>query len=273
MNLERLMVGIAEVIRDRIERATSPLVARLQALENRAPERGIDGTPGPVGERGEKGIPGERGERGEQGPPGPPGERGEAGPRGEAGERGETGQDGAPGPTGVKGDPGPPGRSVTVDDIAPLIAAKAAEIALDIERRLAPMVQAAVDRIPRPKDGSDGMGFDDIEILFDGERTTTYRLQRGDRIKQWVFKDPRTIDRGGWRAGAYERGDQVSCGGDLWIAQEDTEMKPGGNGAWRLAVRKGRDGKDGKDGERGPQGPTGPKGRDLTQMGADGSKW
>ena len=39
------------------------------------------------------------------------------------------------------------------------------------------------------------------------------------------------------------------------------------------AARDGRDGRDGKDGAKGDPGPQGKAGRDLTQLGADGSKW
>lgn len=70
----------------------------------------------------------------------------------------------------------------------------------------------------------------------------------------------------------YLEGDGVTWGGSFWIAQKDTATKPDG-GEWRLAVKKGRDGKDGLAGERGEKGLPGPAGRDLTQIGADGSKW
>jgi collagen type III alpha len=49
----------------------------------------------------------------------------------------------------------------------------------------------------------------------------------------------------------------------LWIAQSDTDKKPGdGEKSWRLAVKKGRDGRDGKDGKNGEPGRNG---KDLTR--------
>jgi hypothetical protein len=90
-------------LHDYIGRTISPIVARLKALEERAPERGPEGQrgeSGPAGSQGERGERGEVGERGEKGDAGQPGrdgargERGEAGPRGEKGERGEAGEPG-----------------------------------------------------------------------------------------------------------------------------------------------------------------------------------
>ena len=66
------------------------------------------------------------------------------------------------------------------------------------------------------------------------------KFQRGDVIKS--VRLPGIVDRGPFRAGeGYEKGDAVSYGGSLWIAQEPTGDKPEGSKAWRLAVKKGRD--------------------------------
>jgi hypothetical protein len=57
-------------LHDYIGRTISPIVARLRALEERAPERGPEGQrgePGPAGAQGERGEKGERGEAGERG--------------------------------------------------------------------------------------------------------------------------------------------------------------------------------------------------------------
>lgn len=111
------------------------------------------------------------------------------------------------------------------------------------------------------KDGRDGLGFDDLAVEFDGERTVTFKFQRGEVVKSFVVVLPTVIDRGVFKEGkAYQRGDAVSFGGSLWIAQADTaEGKPdaGEGSCWRLSVKKGRDGKDGAAGERGPQGEKG----------------
>ncbi len=99
-------------------------------------------------------------------------------------------------------------------------------------------------------DGKDGLGFDDLKIIHDGERSFTFRYERGDQVKEQVFTIPAVLDRGVFkeaREKPYEQGDGVSFGGSFWIAQKDApEGKPGdGSAAWRLSVKKGRDGKDG----------------------------
>jgi len=43
---------------------------------------------------------------------------------------------------------------------------------------------------------------------------------------------------------AYEPGDAVTHGGSLWIAKERTSAKPGIDGTWQLAVKRGKDGRD-----------------------------
>lgn len=121
------------------------------------------------------------------------------------------------------------------------------------------------------KDGADGLGFDNMDVQYDGERGLTLRFSQGERVKEFPFTLPIPLDRGQHKAGAdYIRGDAVTHGGSLWIAQRATEDRPGTSDAWRLAVKCGRDGKNGKDGERGPEGRAG---RDLTQIGPDGSRW
>lgn len=125
--------------------------------------------------------------------------------------------------------------------------------------------------------GKDGLGFDDLVVDYDGERTFIFRFAQGERVKEFPFLMPVMIYRGAFRAQAYERGDTVTFGGSLWHCNSETRDKPDdGVEAWTRAVRRGRDGKngnDGKDGEKGLAGPPGRAGRDLTQMAADGSKW
>ena len=262
------MERMADVISDFVRASVEPLLARVSELEARAP------VPGPPGERGEPGpigMPGATGERGEPGADGAPGRDGLPGEKGEPGEPGPAGRDGAP---GEKGDRGEPGRSITLEDVRPLVEAKVAEWALDFERRAQDILRRAIEQIPKPADGRDGMGFDDFEIVHDGERSVTFRLARDERVREWNFTIPALIERGIYKAGnAYKRGDGVTYSGSFWIAQADTESKPGEGSDWRLAVKRGRDGKDGKHGAKGDTGPPGRPGRDLTQLGQDGSKW
>lgn len=110
------------------------------------------------------------------------------------------------------------------------------------------------------KDGADGLGFDDLSVEHDGERTLTLRFVRGEQSKEFAVDLPIVIDRGVWREGKFKRGDGVSWGGSFFIAQKNTTAKPETSADWRLAVKRGRDGKDGKPGEKGQQGDKGDRG-------------
>jgi len=111
-----------------------------------------------------------------------------------------------------------------------------------IERRIKEMV----DAIPRPKDGLDGLGFDDLEVIHDGARSFTFRFANGDKVKEFAFTLPVMLDRGVYHDGRkYQPGDGVTWGGSYWICQKETGAKPDQSDDWRLAVKKGQNGKDG----------------------------
>lgn len=100
------------------------------------------------------------------------------------------------------------------------------------------------------QDGRDGLGFDDLAVEYDGEKTITLKMQRGDVVKEANIVLPINIDRGIFKEGqTYTAGDSVTWGGSYWIAQRATGAKPdSADSGWRLAVKKGRDGKDGRNG-------------------------
>ena len=77
-------------------------------------------------------------------------------------------------------------------------------------------------------------GASERSIDYDGERTF--------KIDGQEFQLPIVIDRGVYDAERdYSRGDSVSHGGSLWIAQLDSpDHKPGEGSGWRLAVKRGR---------------------------------
>lgn len=237
-DLEKFIAGL----HDYIGKALQPLANRLKTLEERAP---VPGEPGPQGERGQKGEPGE---------PGPTGERGEKGDKGDPGADGATAEQiREMVADAVKAVPPPKdGESVTVeqvlDALAPALEAKMAAWALDFERRAQGVLERAVDRLPKPqdgKDGQDGLGFEDFEVLHDGERSFTLRFVRGEQAKEATFTIPCVLDRGVFKEGTeYQRGDGATWAGSYWIAQATTREKPGTGGDWRLAVKRGRDGKD-----------------------------
>jgi hypothetical protein len=141
------------------------------------------------------------------------------------------------------------GKSVTVADVEPLLAQWHAAWELDFERRAQGVLERAVDRMPKPRDGRDGidgLGFDDVTMEFDGERALAVVFQRGEQVKRFEITLPTIIDRGVYRPDAgYVKHDGVTFGGSFWIAQKDQPGKPGeGNDGWRLAVKRGRDGRD-----------------------------
>lgn len=230
------MDELLDTILTSIKTVRDELLERLTVVEQRAGVPGPAGPQGPAGDRGPQGEPGAPGEKGQDGvdgadavgAPGPPGERGPEG------EKGRDGRDGLPGVPGSQGDKGLDGTH-----------GKDGRDGLD------------------GKDGQDGLGFDDIEVAFDGERTFTLKFVRGERVKTFgTFTVPAVIYRGVFEQGkAYQRGDMVTWGGSTWHAKDATTAKPGELGAesraWQMAVKEGR---RGKDGERGPQGEAGPQG-------------
>ncbi len=189
-------------------------------------------------------------------------------------------KDGAAGAPGRDGEPGKDGASVSMADVTPVLAA---------------MVERAVAELPPPvkgepgepgqrgEPGRDGRDASDIPMLkgFIGEemrmqlgqamqsfavtspddgRTLSFSFDVAGESVQREIKTSLVLDRGVWKSGPFAKGDGVSFGGSFFIAQLDTEDKPETSGAWRLAVKRGRDGRDGKNGEQGPVGPKGDKG-------------
>lgn len=139
-------------------------------------------------------------------------------------EPGPAGRDGRDGRPGEKGDPGPQG--------------------------------------PQGLRGEPGFSLKDFDVEFDGERSLTFVLGSGEERIERSITAPWLIDRGVFKPDTgYKRGDSVTFGGSLWIAQRDISetatTKPGdGSGDWRLAAKQGR------QGAQGPQGPAGKDGRD-----------
>ena len=97
--------------------------------------------------------------------------------------------------------------------------------------------------------GQDGLGFDDLAVLHDGERGVTFRFMRGDKIKEFGIQIPALIYRGVFTDGkTYELGDVTTWGGSTWHCQKATISKPGdGATDWQLVTKRGRDGRDGQD--------------------------
>ncbi|MCM0752226.1 hypothetical protein DEA98_16105 [Brucella pseudogrignonensis] len=106
------------------------------------------------------------------------------------------------------------------------------------------MVETTVAGIPIPKDGKDGLGFDDLDVSFDGERTFKMRFANGDNVKEFEFKAPFMLYRGVYKSGEnYEQGDTVTWDGSCWVARKANADKPGDGENWQLAVKRGRNGR------------------------------
>jgi hypothetical protein len=106
------------------------------------------------------------------------------------------------------------------------------------------LVKTTIEQQPKPKDG---LGFDDLEVVYDGERRMEFKLERDGHVKEFGFDLPIVIYRGIYQESRpYERGDCVTFGGSSWIAEiGNPPGKPGTEASgWRLAVKAGRPGKD-----------------------------
>jgi hypothetical protein len=186
---------------------------------------------------GKDGMPGLAGKDGAPGRDGVDGKDGMPGLAGKDGAPGRDGRDGLVGTPGLTGKDGAPGRD-------------------------------GADG----KDGRDGLGFDDLEVVHDGERGFTFQFAKDGRTKVFTFRLPAVIYRGVYESGkAYAQGDQVTAHGSTWTAMADTTEIPGeGATSWVLSSKRGR---DGKQGAKGVDGKDGRPGKDLTQMDDTGKKW
>jgi len=109
------------------------------------------------------------------------------------------------------------------------------------------------------RDGVDGLGFDDLAVTFDGDRTIELAFTRGDQRKAFPIVLPFLRYQGVFVEGKhYGPGDVVTWAGSTWHWKRATATKPGdGVKAWTLVVKRGRDGKDGPPGPPGPEGKAG----------------
>lgn len=154
-----------------------------------------------------------------------------------------------PPPAGKDGDPGEPGKSVTLDDVSVFLEAAVAKHVLDFERRASEKLDRAIERIPAPKDGRDGVDLTELSLDYDGERTVTVNGRTGTVTK----RVPVPLWRGYWSPGVVaEKGDILTHNGTAYIAVVDNPKCEPGVGKydheWKVFARKGRDGKDGRNG-------------------------
>lgn len=265
---------VVEAVRQ-LRAAHEALQAHVQAMP--APVHGQKGDPGEPGKQGEPGLPGPKGDPGERGEPGQRGERGEKGdpgPKGDPGAKGEKGDPGEPGHRGEKGEPGADGRDALQIDVLPGVE--------ELRRYARGTFAAFRGGMIRAYRQTDPLGPDDdlekcgwhvvlngIAEEADEQGTDLRTFGRATKytdgsVRITKHTVPVVIDRGVWREEPHEAGDGTTWDGCFWIAQRRTlaTEKPGdGSGAWRLAVKRGRDGRDGLKGEKGDRGAPGKDGR------------
>lgn len=153
-------------------------------------------------------------------------------------------KDGADGRDGKDGDPGEKG----ADGIGLAVALidRDGNLVVTLTNGETKALGAVVGKDGDPGEkGADGIGFDDMTLDYDGERTLTFLFQKGERIEERRFTVPVVLDRGVYRPdGVYDKGDAVTYGGSLWIAQRETKARPDSSADWRLSVKAGRNGRD-----------------------------
>lgn len=260
MTGQELGLRVVGAVRSYVERAVSPVLERLQVLEERLKElpAGPAGPPGKDGRDGADGKDGRDGIDGKEGPPGRDGVDGKDGAPGIDGRNGEPGRDGKDGIDGQNGKDGNNGRdgidgkSITVEDVRPILEQYVASWQLDFERRAMDLIHRCIDRIEKPRDGKDGKdGRDALSLehlsasLREDGRTVDFVFDDGTTRKEYALVFPVIKYRGVWKQGDdYFQGDTVTWGGSSWIAMRHTTSKPETDDSWRLAVKRGRDGRD-----------------------------
>lgn len=139
------------------------------------------------------------------------------------------------------------GKSPTPEEVAASMEHIFCKWALDFERKADHVLEKAIDRMPKPKDGKDALEIDDFDIsIGEDGRTLTASLKRGESIVQKSCKLDIPLDMGIFsESKEYQKGDGVTYAGSFWLAQKDLPVgKPGGSDDWRLSVKRGRDGKE-----------------------------
>ena len=231
---------MVEVVKGYVDRQTAPLIARIAELEAREMPAAIQG------ERGEKGEPGEPADMemvkqwvaegvaaAVEAIPAPEAKEGERGPEGPAGQKGADGADGKPGADGI--------------GLADAMIDKDGNLHLT-------MTNGQVKNLGsvHGKDGNDGkdgesLTLDDFDVTQVDERSLEFSFTKGDVTHSFEIEFPVAIYRGVYEnEREYAKGDMVTWAGSLWHANEATASKPGSDGPWQLAAKKGRDGRDAK---------------------------
>lgn len=165
---------------------------------------------------------------------------------------GQDGRDGVDGKDGQDGADGKDGVSPSPESVAAAMEGEFAKWALGFERKADDVLQKAVDRLPKPKDGIDGknaLELEDFDLtLGEDGRTVTMSLKRGEEVVSKSVKLPMPDYKGFWKDGVFEKGDMVTYAGSLWIAAKETSEKPEYKDSdWSVIAKKGGTGKSAFD--------------------------
>lgn len=258
-DIEALVKALAPVVRDFVGKELGPLLKRLADLEEagKASRESIEAIRTEALEAVDKAVPEAVSAAvaalpvPKDGQDGAPGRDGRDGVDGKDGVDGEKGLDGAQGPAGEPGNDGAAGKDGI--GLADALIDRDGNLVLTMTDGATKSLGVIVGKDGAPgRDGADGLGFDDLEIV-EGGTDFTLRFTRGDLVKEWTLAKPTLADsyRGVWKEGDHTRGCTVTWGGSLWLAKNDTTAKPETNDDWVLITKRGRDGKDGEA----PKGP------------------
>lgn len=133
------------------------------------------------------------------------------------------------------------------DDLAAMVGKRMAAWERELEQRSEQVMERAVAKLPKPKDGKDGKpggSIEDFDIAI-RDRTLGVAMKINGEVVMREVKLDLPIERGVFQSGRkYEKGDIVTYSGSAFIAQCATSAKPETNKDWRLFVKRGRDGKD-----------------------------
>ncbi len=130
------------------------------------------------------------------------------------------------------------GKSVTVDDVKPLLEAEVQHWELEFERRATDVLSRLAERY-KGKDGADGFTVDDLELsVGDDGRTVVVSLKSGTRtVRKEIRLGGMPIYRGPFKSGqASKENDMWTWGGSMWKAKRNTSTPPPGDD-WQLVVK------------------------------------
>lgn len=135
-------------------------------------------------------------------------------------------------------------RRLRDDDLIAMVRMKTDTWAADFEERAVVAMQAAIDKLPKPKDGKPGADIEDFDIAVQGRRLAIGMVVGGQPITREITLDI-PHDAGVYMPGKeYDKSAIVTCEGSAFISQCKTSARPGKSSDWRLLVKRGRDGKD-----------------------------